>query len=105
MSSFREIVAHRIKIMQALLDDTEIQYRFSDKKPWHDDTKEYFPDFRVCEYRIKPKPGRYRVGLFKDNDFYYTMSFERQDESESRILEQKPDFVKWLTDWIEYEVD
>lgn len=106
-------IDYMISILNAVKKGTPIQYLGPDGEDglwingaWFDleITGSFIPDFTTDVYRIKPEPNRYRVGLFKDNDFYYTMIFERNDERESKFLEQKPNFVKWLTDWIEYEV-
>lgn len=103
-----EIIEHRIKILQAW-NTQEVQYRVPDEfiidgGKWYKGNQQ-IPNFEKYEYRIKPTPHYYKVGLFKENDFYYTMVFGRNDEQETKILEQKPDFVKWLTDWVEYGID
>lgn len=102
-----EIVYHRIKIMQAFLDNKEIQHRHDNGEVgglWYDGIgpKSSIPNFELYEYRIKPELNRYRVGLFKENDFYYSLLFEDEVNAYNTV-EFSPQFVRWLTDWIEYE--
>ena len=55
-----------------------------------------------CKYRIKPRADKYRVAmLFNDDNEPYTVSVNSQDYAD--IMEQRMNFVRWLTDWIEYE--
>lgn len=59
----------------------------------------------AAEFRIKPeqKKGWYRVALKKsDNDKYYTMSYELEEEELWQVNNRN--FVRWLTDRIEYEL-
>lgn len=102
-----EIVEHRIKIMQAFLDNMKIQHQFKTGNAygqWYDGTgpKSSIPNFELYEYRIKPELNQYRVGLFKQNDFYYSLLFEDEVNAYNTV-EFSPQFVRWLTDWIEYE--
>ena len=56
------------------------------------------------EYRIKPPPKKYRVALFRlssEAASTYTACTDIQEEADS--YEQHSGFVRWLTDWIEYE--
>jgi hypothetical protein len=59
----------------------------------------WIPEF---EYRTKQEPLRYRVALFLygDND-YYTANANTDIVAEN--FPQERSFVKWLTDWIEYQ--
>ena len=60
------------------------------------------PNFRADKYRIKPPAKKYRVALLlNDDNEPYTVSLNSQDYAD--IIEQRTDFVRWLTDWIEYE--
>ena len=60
------------------------------------------PNFRADKYRIKPITSNYRVALLlNDDNEPYTVSVNNQDSAD--IIEQRTDFVRWLTDWIEYE--
>lgn len=55
----------------------------------------------VIRYRIKPEPRKawYRVVLFRNG----TTTAETEYE-EKRWSENNPNFVRWLTDRIEYEL-
>mgnify|MGYP001378708434 CR=1 FL=1 len=60
------------------------------------------PNFRADKYRIKPITSNYRVALLlNDDNEPYTVSVNNQDYAD--IIEQRTDFVRWLTDWVEYE--
>lgn len=52
------------------------------------------------EYRVKPPAKKYRVALFKDSD-YYTSTADIQEDA--AFYESSSVFVRWLTDWVEYE--
>ena len=55
------------------------------------------------EYRVKPVKA-YRVALFKGPDtFPYTHVADNAHEE--GMLEHMVGFIRWLTDWIEYEVE
>jgi hypothetical protein len=59
------------------------------------------PDFSVTdtEWRIKPKTQMYRVAFYIDKTTCTCDRFESQGDYENAT-----DFVRWLTEWIEYEV-
>lgn len=102
-----QIVEHRIKIMQAFLDNKKIQHRHDNGEVgglWYDGPgpKSPIPNFSLYEYRIKPEYKKYRVGLFMEKD-YYTLTVS--DDGTANLREYKdPAFVKWLSNWVEYEV-
>lgn len=55
------------------------------------------------EYRVKPV-NKYRVALFRfssDAASTYTACTDIQEEADR--YEQHEHFVRWLTDWVEYE--
>ena len=53
-------------------------------------------------YRIKPPAKKYRVALFRrHNDEPLVVASNSQVTADN--YESMPDFVRWLTDWIEYE--
>jgi hypothetical protein len=82
-------------------------YRDSDKT-WYNYRKDECPDFNDSDvkWRLKPeaKTGKYRVALFKEpkEGFYYT---KNDDGYGNEDFENSIRFVKWLTDWIEYELE
>jgi hypothetical protein len=91
-----------------------IQYRGTtddyNKSQWID-FEELFFNTENVEWRIKPKikMRKCRVALFKvpEVDFYYTKNDDGLGINDSGVedFENSPSFVKWLTDWIEYEVE
>jgi len=60
------------------------------------------PNFTGEKYRIKPPAKKYRVALFRrHNDEPLVVASNSQVTADN--YESMPDFVRWLTDWIEYE--
>ena len=62
------------------------------------------PSFMAEEYRIKPLAKKYRVALFRFSSeaaSTYTACTDIQEEADS--YEKHRGFVRWLTDWVEYE--
>ena len=60
------------------------------------------PFFMGDKYRIKPPAKKYRVVLFEsDTSIYYTSTADTPEDASS--YEKERSFVRWLTDWIEYE--
>ena len=55
-------------------------------------TPHFYEDW---EYRIKPPAKKYRVALFNDYVCVCTVN--------ARAYEKERTFIRWLTDWIEYE--
>ena len=54
------------------------------------------------EYRIKPPTKKYRVALFEsDTAIYYTSTADTPEDA--NFYEKGRGFIRWLTDWIEYE--
>ena len=59
------------------------------------------PNFCGKSYRIKPITSNYRVALLRDNSESYALSVNNQEDAD--FYEKDRGFVRWLTDWIEYE--
>lgn len=55
------------------------------------------------EYRVKTKKEKYRVALFKWNNGNVS-AVSASTEEDAKEYEEYIHFVRWLTDWIEYEV-
>ena len=56
------------------------------------------------EYRIKPPPARkYRVALFRKYKDDELLAVACNSPVDAGNYESMSDFVRWLTDWIEYE--
>lgn len=54
------------------------------------------------EYRVKPPAKKYRVALFKYPGVEAVVSVANSEEDAERY-EENQQFVRWLTDWVEYE--
>ena len=62
------------------------------------------PFFMGDKYRVKPTAKKCRVALFRlstEGPSTYTTFTDTQEEANS--YERHIRFVRWLTDWIEYE--
>ena len=78
-----------------------------DVQIWDDVAKRWWgvmnPSFyEDREYRIKPPAKKYRMALF---DLHCETSFAKaaNNEFEAGEYEKSRNFIRWLTDWIEYE--
>lgn len=98
-----EIVDHWIKILQAW-NTQEVQYRVVPNGKWHDDQKQYPPEFDKYEYRIKPEIKTYRpVVLLNCKNEPYILAIN--DFENAIRITQNSNFVKWASEnWIEYEI-
>ena len=97
------------EILRAIADGKQIQMQARTGE-WLD-----VQDFQVLDnaangpyaadsFRIKhePKKARYRVAEMRSQqgvNYTYT-----DDGNEQSRLDQAPGFIRWLTDWVEYEV-
>ena len=69
---------------------------------WEDVEKRVPDFFEMNKYRIKPPDKKCRVALFKSDTYiYYTSTADTPEDANS--YEKGRGFVRWLTDWIEYE--
>ena len=57
------------------------------------------PNFCGKSYRIKPPAKKYRVALFND----YTSVCTADNMKDASSYEKDSGFIRWLTDWVEYE--
>ena len=88
-------------VIIAWANGAEIEGRDTPTSPW---TRTRTPSwYENYEYRIKPPEKKYKVALYKDsfNGNSYTVTADIQKDVE--FYEKEKDFVRWLTDWIEYE--
>lgn len=60
------------------------------------------PDFMADKYRIKPPAEKYRVALFRRHN-YEPLAVVANSSEVAKNYESMPDFVRWLTDWVDYE--
>ena len=88
-------------VIIAWANGAEIEWRETPDKDWESIKCPGF--FARCEYRVKPPAKKYRVALFQNgnNGDYYTSTADMQEDA--AYYENCPVFVRWLTDWIEYE--
>lgn len=90
-------------IIIAWSEGAEIEYRKDPDRPWvplPSQTNWY--TYEGVEYRIKPPVKKYRVALFNTSSGG-VLTFVANDEEQERSYEAMYRFVRWLTDWIEYE--
>ena len=97
-------------IITAYLDGKTIQYQqpsgiWTDKH--EDDLKVQF--HRTVTYRIKPERPAYRIALMKDPydiDLNPVAVFQKTAQERQKYgqrLESSRSFVRWITNWIEYD--
>ena len=87
-------------VIIAWAEGKDVQVWDCDNQKWLDVTGEK-PLFTWDKYRIKPPAKKYRVALFRDCTEGYTSTADTQETSND--YEAMHHFVRWLTDWIEYE--
>ena len=90
-------------IVIAYMDGKQIQKKLSNNTwsnvPLFDNQEIPLAFNNVSEYRIKSNTEKYRVALFKKN-----ITLTSDNEEQSKVFEKSTNFVRWLTDWVEYEV-
>ena len=88
-------------VIIAWAEGKDVQVWDKDTKGWvavRTNTPAFIEDW---EYRIKPPAKKYRVALFNNNGNIYTSTADTPEDVE--FYEKGIGFVRWLTDWIEYE--
>ena len=79
-----------------------------DVQVWDDGAKRWcdvvasIPFFMGDKYRVKPPPKKYRVALFRRHN-YDPLVVACNSSEVAENYESTPNFVRWLTDWVEYE--
>ena len=88
-------------VIVAWAEGEDVQVWDEGAKRWCDVVKA-IPFFMGDKYRIKPSAKKYRVVLLRkyDEELIVTVS---NDQKTADTFESLPNFVRWLTDWIEYE--
>lgn len=87
-------------VIIAWAEGKDVQVWDENTKRWHDIVGK-FPLFNEDrEHRIKPPAKKYRVALF-NNSSAYTSTADTQEDAD--FFEAATGFIRWLTDWIEYE--
>mgnify|MGYP001383625403 FL=1 len=87
-------------VIIAWAEGKDVQVWDSDNQKWLDVVAKV-PTFTCDEYRIKPPAKKYRVALFEDDSESYVLAANNQASAD--VIEYRKDFIRWLTDWIEYE--
>lgn len=96
------------EVIKAWADGIPCQIRQSEGVPWKDiPTASEDPAspawYRFYQYRIKPETRRYRVALCREGSGYWTCTADNIEQE--KAFEASFVFIKWLTDWIEVEVN
>ena len=87
-------------VIIAWAEGKDVQVWDENTKCWYD--VHWTPAFMGDKYRVKPPAKKYRVALFEsDSSIYYTSTADTPEDAD--FYEKGRDFVRWLTDWIEYE--
>ena len=90
------------ELIKKWADGAVIQYRVSGLFVWTDTTE---PKWRTDnEYRVKPETKKYRVALFKWSPENQPSVSVTDNKEREKTWENLSTFVRWLTDWVEYEV-
>ena len=89
-------------VIIAWAEGKDVQVRDEGTSRWYD-IKGKFPLFNEDrEHRIKPPAKKYRVALFEsDTSVYYTSTADSPEDA--NFYEKGRGFIRWLTDWVEYE--
>ena len=89
-------------VIIAWAEGKDVQVWDFTQNEWGDVTTESPTWCEGWKYRIKPPTKKCRVALFEsDTSIYYTSTADTLEEANSH--EKGGGFVRWLTDWIEYE--
>lgn len=89
-------------LIKAWADGAHIQIFSTVKKVWEDiNTTPHW--YAECQYRIKPEYRKYRVSLNKGYPGIVTLTADNEEQAVSH--EESLFFIKWLTDWIVYELE
>lgn len=89
-------------VIIAWAEGKDVQVWDKGPKRWCDVTTSTPSFFEDRKYRIKPPAKKYRVALFEsDTSIYYTSTADAPEDPD--FYEKGRGFVRWLTDWIEYE--
>ena len=89
-------------VIIAWAEGKDVQVWDFTQNEWGDVTTESPTWCEGWKYRIKPPAKKYRVALFEsDTSIYYTSTADTPEDAD--FYEKGRGFVRWLTDWIEYE--
>ena len=89
-------------VIIAWAEGKDVQVWDFTQNEWGDVTTESPTWCEGWKYRIKPPAKKYRVALFEsDTSVYYTSTADTPEDA--NLYEKSRCFIRWLTDWIEYE--
>ena len=89
-------------VIIAWAEGEDVQVRDEGTKRWFD-VMPGNPIFsKDREYRIKPPSKKYRVALFLKSD-EDSVAVVANSQANADWLETRSNFVRWLTDWVDYE--
>ena len=90
-------------VIIAWAEGKDVQVWDEGLKHWRDVITVVTPAFiEDWEYRIKPPAKKYRVALFRKLD-EMPLVVASNGQTTADNFESMPGFVRWLTDWVEYE--
>ena len=89
-------------VIIAWAEGKDLQVRGSSAEKWSDLSLATPNFYDYWEYRIKPPAKKYRVALFRRHN-YDPLVVACNSSEVAENYESTPNFVRWLTDWIEYE--
>ena len=90
-------------VIIAWAEGAEIEHRASPDRPWlpMTNTSSWYGHDDV-EYRIKPPAKKCRVAMLSGCSGE-SLVVLCSSPATADTFESMPDFVRWLTDWVEYE--
>ena len=93
------------ELIKAWADGAQIQLKMDDGN-WEDihGAPAWKPGWR---YRIKPKLPAYKVRflIYQPYRAYYEhVCANVRNKEDEKLWENDPRFIKWITDWVEYDV-
>jgi hypothetical protein len=88
-------------LIKAWADGAEIQCRQIDDGSWFYLKNPTWSEYN--EYRIKPNKRKYRVAEIGGRHGAPSFTATADTESEGEFISTDQGFIRWLTDWIEYD--
>jgi hypothetical protein len=87
-------------VIVAWAEGKDVQARSPISGEWSDLSRTMACFYEDWEYRIKPSIKKYRAALFTEpTEGVFVANSAEQEAS----YEEFPNFIRWLTDWVEYE--
>jgi hypothetical protein len=89
------------EFIKAWADGAEIQFLQISDGCWIDLKSPTWSEYN--EYRIKPNKRKYRVAEMSSRYVAPAFTTTADTEIEEKNISTDKDFIRWLTDWIEYD--